>query len=721
MPTSAEELALIEKEAKYEAIKEVLEIDLEEESPSQAKYSNVAAKLPKLEEHYLNLKVAFKKYRRKIVPSAATEENFNLSESDYPYNDNWIKSITRDYVAANDAVVTYLDSKDPSAAQNSANEVKFSLATQAEVQKVFTKIRLESQQVTGSLDETYKRLGSLTHINTGQGQAYTNLKNELIAVLDEKIPALIQSMLSVATPTEQHDVERIEKEFAALEAREKPRLYQLSQLIAEKIVDSPQSGSSGRASGPKTETVHLKKMDPPSFSGREVDFPEFHRRWLAVVVPAKLCEEAEIDRLRDAVPKDAKEMLTGVVKLSKAWEILKKRFGDEDLIATKLKNELKGLVISEKTDHERIITLVVKIRSLVSRLESLKASEALKYDGEFISAVYFQLPDRHKTKWLEFDVNSYSDKWAGLLAFLETSYDHAVKEKLLLASYTPINVDGKKANAGALAAKLEESEDPSDIDIFPVTLHYVQDIIVNRGEKGRTVWDDGSNRVLINNDFAKENNLKSRDAFVTMNVVNDKKQSKTKIYELDLQDMYGKQHSIWGYGIDHIIDPDDPVDLSGIRKLFPHVPSDAFAPLQQKRIDILMGINFNGLHPSGGLGVDVVDNLKALRSRFGCGWVIGGCHKDLKTSPLKFSPQAAAARIARVTVIPDVEVHDLDSVAALPTFAKITIDPVLTPDFWESESMGVLPPRKCSKCKQCALKGDCSEAHYLLTLKEEAE
>ena len=58
---------------------------------------------------------------------------------------------------------------------------------------------------------------------------------------------------------------------------------------------------------------------------------------------------------------------------------------------------------------------------------------------------------------------------------------------------------------------------------------------------------------------------------------------------------------------------------------------------------------------------------------------------------------------------------------AASSFAKVFIDPVLTPDFWESESLGVLPPRKCSKCKQCALKGDCSEAHYLLTLKEEAE
>ena len=446
MPTSAEELALITQEAKYDAIKELLEIDIEEESPSQSKYSNTASKLAKLEEYYLDLKVAYKKYKRKFVPNVVTEENFNHSDSTYLYNDPWVKSITRDYVKANDEVVSYLDSHNTSASQNVEDEAKFSLASKAEMEKLVTKIKLESSQVTESLDETYKRLHSLDNINSGQCQAYTTLKNELIAVLDDKLPALIKSVLALAGPAEEKDVKRVEKEFAALESKEKPRLYQLSQVIAEKIVDtSPSTSSSGRASAPKSETVHLKKMEPPKFSGCEVDFPEFHRRWLAIVVPANLCEEAEIDRLRDALPKEAKEMLTGVVKLSKAWDILKKRYGDEDLIATKLKNELKGLVISEKTDHEKIITLVVKIRSLVSRLESLKASEALKYDGNFISAVYFQLPDRHKTKWLEFDASLHSDKWAALNAFLETSYDHAVKEKLFLASYTPVNA-GKKAN-----------------------------------------------------------------------------------------------------------------------------------------------------------------------------------------------------------------------------------------------------------------------------------
>ena len=101
--------------------------------------------------------------------------------------------------------------------------------------------------------------------------------------------------------------------------------------------------------------------------------------------------------------------------------------------------------------------------------------------------------------------------------------------------------------------------------------------------------------------------------------------------------MYGVQHSIWGYVVDKILDPDEPIDLQPVRSLFPHVPADAFTKLPKRRIDILIGINYNSLHPSGGLGVDNVDNLRALRSRFGTGWIIGGSHPLLNSSPLKFS------------------------------------------------------------------------------------
>ena len=187
--------------------------------------------------------------------------------------------------------------------------------------------------------------------------------------------------------------------------------------------------------------------------------------------------------------------------------------------------------------------------------------------------------------------------------------------------------------------------------------------------------------------------------------------------------MFGVKHSVWSYGIDKIIDPDDPVDLQPVRSLFPHVPDQAFVPLPKKRIDILMGLNFNTLFPSGGTGVDTVGNLKALRSMFGTGWVLGGCHESLKPNPLKLTSHAATARVAKVSVVPDFHVVDMDySLNELaPKFCKFHVDPTFTSDFWESDCMGVLPPRKYPKCRQCALKGDCSEGHLLHTLKEQAE
>ena len=260
-----------------------------------------------------------------------------------------------------------------------------------------------------------------------------------------------------------------------------------------------------------------------------------------------------------------------------------------------------------------------------------------------------------------------------------------------------------------------EGEGQSDVNVFEESLHYVQDIPINKGNIARVFWDNGSNRVLVNNHFARENKLKSCDAVVTLKVVDEGyKTVHTKIYELDLCDMYGLSHPVWGYGVDNILDPEDPVDLQRAKSLFPHIPEQAFIPLPKRRIDILVGINYNALHPSGGLGVDSVGNLKALRSRFGCGWVIGGSCSDTKPPSVKFSVQAAAARFARLKVVPSVYSEDLlqenfDYVTA----SHIKIDSELTPSFGECEGMGVLPSRKCDSFNDCALEGPCSEAHLL--------
>ena len=270
---------------------------------------------------------------------------------------------------------------------------------------------------------------------------------------------------------------------------------------------------------------------------------------------------------------------------------------------------------------------------------------------------------------------------------------------------------------------------PDDIENM-VTIPYIQDVPVEgNGTKtlGRLYWDEGSNRYLINNEFAAENKLRSKPATVVMNVAGGgKHRMKVKLFELHLVDRKGYKHKVWGYGVDNILDPDEPIDPGPVRSLFPHVPEAAFAKLEKRRIDILAGINYNGLMPSGGQGKNCVGNLKALETKFGdSGWILGGSHKKLQVFAPRFSSLAAEIRVARVQVIPEVTVScidtDVEEEFHRMTAAKVSIEPELNPEYWEKDQLGVEPPRKCTKCRQCAAKGECSEKHIIHTLQEENE
>ena len=90
MPTSSEEIALIEQIAKLDGLRELLEDDIAEANPTQANYSNVEANHPPFKQLYLDVRVAFRRFKNKYVPSAVTEEQFNAPDSSYSFNDAWM-------------------------------------------------------------------------------------------------------------------------------------------------------------------------------------------------------------------------------------------------------------------------------------------------------------------------------------------------------------------------------------------------------------------------------------------------------------------------------------------------------------------------------------------------------------------------------------------------------------------------------------------------------
>ena len=116
-----------------------------------------------------------------------------------------------------------------------------------------------------------------------------------------------------------------------------------------------------------------------------------------------------------------------------------------------------------------------------------------------------------------------------------------------------------------------------------------------------------------------------------------------------------------------------------------------------------------------------------MKTMFGStGYIIGGSHSHLKEhTPSQFSAGAAEIRVARLAIVPEITVDKIDEKVHKEfndiTIAKLKVEPELTPEFWEADSLGVEPPRRCSKCRQCAEKGKCSEKHILHTLEEEKE
>ena len=394
-----------------------------------------------LQQYFLAYDEAYRLYRADVIAKdATTSDAFNGQDGDgnesFPYNDNWSSGVMDKLMTLTESIEEKIDELEGEVTQDEEKPSAPEENPDHLVTEVESELSSLQQSILAFIDEVTNEEEISVPTATAMEGFSEKLKNrlELLRLKSRKVEDVLRTRVNDFYNTETAKVDSV------------------LLMICKKIPDPPAtiptkiqtSSNIGR------EQVHLEKSKPPKFKGDETEYPEFKRKWESIVAKANLPEESEVDKLRDSIPVDAADQLYGVTKKAKAWEILDKRFGDAKIISMKLKAQLKSIQTEGKSDPDRVISLSIKVRTIVTKLEALKMSGALEHDSEFLSAVYCALPDKHQTRWL--DYTKTSNHWEDMMKFLDRAYDQATEELALLATYKP---DSKKK------VKVEEERSPS--------------------------------------------------------------------------------------------------------------------------------------------------------------------------------------------------------------------------------------------------------------------
>ena len=118
-------------------------------------------------------------------------------------------------------------------------------------------------------------------------------------------------------------------------------------------------------------------------------------------------------------------------------------------------------------------------------------------------------------------------------------------------------------------------------------------------------------------------------------------------------------------------------------RCFPHVPRGAL-DRPHDEVAILLGQDQAALLANGGRGLDVVGNLRAMRTELGTGWVLGGWSPRIQGNSVLISSSANLLRQSRLMSRP-VRVNVLRTNGEWPDLDEISCQ----------------LPRRCTRCKTC--------------------
>ena len=150
-----------------------------------------------------------------------------------------------------------------------------------------------------------------------------------------------------------------------------------------------------------SESIHLQKMKPPSFSGNIRLFARFKADFMMII------ENKYSDKLHQAyimkencLHGDAKKIVENLNDIDKIWERLHDRYGDNIEIVNIVLKEIEQLTFAKTNLDQGLVNLVDVLEKSIQDLEIVGAKDEIT-NAYTVKLIEMKLPKRILAKWFE--------------------------------------------------------------------------------------------------------------------------------------------------------------------------------------------------------------------------------------------------------------------------------------------------------------------------------
>ena len=195
------------------------------------------------------------------------------------------------------------------------------------------------------------------------------------------------------------------------------------------------------------------------------------------------------------------------------------------------------------------------------------------------------------------------------------------------------------------------------------------------------LFDNAASCCLMTERAAKQLNLQGQPISLDISTAIGSRSFNSFVYTVPLIDRNNNSHSITAIGVDRIADYMPSGDVSKVKHLFSSDIQRQWDCIEARptgEIELLVGLNFLGLHPTD---IECVENLKVSSSIFGNQFILSGTHQAISTKEIAWHEDVSSIR------------HFSSSSHASINNISVKIKP--TANLF-CDDMGVQPPRRCN-------------------------